>query len=60
MFLLINEIFLSDTRYILKLYIIIVSIVMNKCCIKTTSNKALPNAENKISSEKKVQKIKPR
>lgn len=50
MFLLINEIFLSDTRHILKLYIIIVSIVMNKYCIKTTSNEALQNAEIKISS----------
>lgn len=33
---------------------------MTKCCIKTTSNKALQNAKNKISSEKEVQKLKPR
>lgn len=26
---------------------------MTKCCIKTTSNKALQNAKNKISSKKK-------
>lgn len=50
MFLFINNLFLSDTLSSLKFYCIIVLMVMNKCCIKTTSNKAAQNAKNKISS----------
>lgn len=33
--------------------------VMAKCCITTTSNKALQNAKNKISRKEKSLKIKP-
>lgn len=58
MFLFINNLFLSDTFSSLKFYFIIVLTVMNKCCIKTTLNKAPQNAKNKISSKKNnIQKL---